>query len=50
MGRTLLLVDDDEANTQILSIIFEDEGLHTDTAASGAEALGKLSEKRYDLV
>jgi CheY-like chemotaxis protein len=50
MGRALLLVDDDEANTQILSLIFEDEGLRTDTAATGDEALRRLGEKKYDLI
>ena len=50
MSKTLLLVDDDEANTQILGIILEDAGFYSDTALTGGEALRKLKAKRYDLI
>ncbi len=50
MSKTLLLVDDDEANTQILGIILEDAGFNSDTALTGAEALRKLKIKQYDLI
>jgi|WetSurMetagenome_2_1015567.scaffolds.fasta_scaffold784464_1 two-component system, NtrC family, response regulator HydG len=50
MSKTLLLVDDDEANTQILGIILEDAGFNSDTALTGAEALRKLKGKQYDLI
>ena len=50
MSKTLLLVDDDEANTQILGIILEDAGFSSDMALTGVEALRKLKGKQYDLI
>ena len=50
MSNTLLLIDDDEANTQILEIILEDAGFKPDAALTGAEALRKLKQNQYDLI
>ena len=46
----LLVVDDDEANRDILSRTLSRQGYHIETAESGAEALRALRRKSYDLV
>jgi CheY-like chemotaxis protein len=51
MGRaSLLLVDDDEMSSQILSYILVDEGYDVDMASTGGAAIEKVSTHRYDLV
>jgi CheY-like chemotaxis protein len=51
MGRaSLLLVDDDEMSSQIMSYILVDEGYDVDLAATGAAAIEKASTHEYDLV
>ncbi|MCX6649662.1 MAG: response regulator [Candidatus Bathyarchaeota archaeon] len=51
MGKaSLLLVDDDEMSSQILSYILADEGYDVDLAATGGTAIEKVSAHRYDLV
>jgi CheY-like chemotaxis protein len=47
---TILLVDDDEMSSQILSFILTDEGYNVDVAATGETGLAKVSSKKYDLV
>lgn len=52
MGRSLLLVDDDQGNLLTLSVLLEDEGFAVDVAACCDEARKKLSGsgQDYDLV
>jgi len=51
MGRaSLLLVDDDEMSSQILSYILVEEDYDVDLAATGAAAIEKVSTHVYDLV
>ena len=47
---TLLLVDDDEMSSQILSYILVEEGYEVDMATTGASAIEKSAKKVYDLV
>ena len=47
---TILLVDDDEASSQILSFILMDEGYDVDLAATGGAGVEKVSACKYDLV
>ncbi|MDR1049107.1 MAG: response regulator, partial [Synergistaceae bacterium] len=46
----VLLVDDNDINLIVASELLKQYGIEADTAASGAEALRMLEEKRYDLV
>lgn len=46
----ILVVDDDEANRDVLSRRLQRKGFEIATAASGAEALARIAERRYDLV
>ena len=51
MGKaSLLLVDDDEMSSQILSYILADEGYNIDLAVTGGAAIEKISTKKYDLI
>jgi CheY-like chemotaxis protein len=47
---TILLVDDDEMSSQILSFILMDEGYNVDLAATGEAGIAKVSNKEYNLV
>jgi sigma-B regulation protein RsbU (phosphoserine phosphatase) len=47
---SLLIVDDDEGNRDLLSRRLARKGFEIATAAGGAEALARLAERRYDLV
>jgi CheY-like chemotaxis protein len=47
---TILLVDDDEMSSQILSFILVDEGYNVDLAATGEAGVTNVSNKKYDLV
>lgn len=46
----VLLADDDTATRLTLQTVLEAGGYHVDSAASAAEAVGKLDEKEYELV
>ena len=46
----VLLVDDDPASRLTLQTVLEAGGYNVDSAASAAEALGKLDEGNYSLV
>ena len=46
----VLLVDDDPASRLTLKTVLEAGGYNVDSAASAAEAVGKLDEGEYDLV
>lgn len=46
----LLLVDDDQRMRELLVETFSDRGYRISPAAGGAEALGSLREKNFDLV
>ena len=46
----ILLVDDDPASRLTLKTVLEAGGYAVDSAASAAEAVGKLDEKAYELV
>jgi DNA-binding NtrC family response regulator len=46
----VLLVDDDPTSRLTLQTVLEASGYHVDSAASAAEAVGKLDEHEYQLV
>ncbi len=46
----VLLVDDDPTSRLTLQTVLEAGGYHVDSAASAAEAFGKLEEQQYELV
>jgi len=46
----VLLVDDDPASRLTLKTVLEASGYSVDSAASAAEAVGKLDEGQYELV
>ena len=46
----VLLVDDDPASRITLKTVLEASGYHVDSAASAAEAVGKLEDGTYELV
>lgn len=46
----VLLVDDDPASRLTLKTVLEAGGYSVDSAASAAEAVGKLEEREYELV
>src|SRR5215510_3465403 len=46
----VLLVDDDPASRLTLQTVLEAGGYNVDSAASAAEAVGKLDEGQYELV
>ncbi len=46
----VLLVDDDPTSRLTLQTVLEASGYHVDSAASAAEAVGKLEEQEYQLV
>src|ERR1035438_4233737 len=46
----VLLVDDDPASRITLKTVLEASGYNVDSAASAAEAVGKLEEGTYELV
>ena len=46
----VLLVDDDPTSRLTLKTVLEAGGYHVDSAASGAEAVGKLEVGEYELV
>lgn len=46
----VLVVDDDPTSRLTLQTVLEAGGYHVDSAASAAEAVGKLDEQEYELV
>jgi CheY-like chemotaxis protein len=46
----VLLVDDNPTSRLTLQTVLEASGYHVDSAASAAEAVGKLDEQEYQLV
>ena len=48
--ESVLLVDDEEEFTRILSERIESRGAHVDTAANGVEALEKATSRPYDAI
>jgi CheY-like chemotaxis protein len=49
-ASTVLVVDDDEASLEALSMLLEQMGLHTITARSGEAALDVVKHARVDLI
>ncbi|MBI4610388.1 MAG: response regulator [Candidatus Rokubacteria bacterium] len=49
-GRRILVVDDDEVLTQVLTDALSADGHHVETAPNGAVALQKLRGQAYDLI
>lgn len=48
--RTILVVDDEFGNVDVLALALEDEGYRVFSAANGKQALEQLRENRPDLV
>jgi len=48
--KNILIVDDDEQILELLREVLEEEGLITDSASDGEEALKKLEDGSYHLV
>ena len=49
-GKSILVVDDEEAVASILAEALTRDGYTVDTAANGAAALRRLEVQRYDLI
>lgn len=49
-GRTILIVDDDEAVRRVMRAILEEAGYSIEEAKNGREALGIISEGGIDLI
>lgn len=49
-GRSLLLVEDDAQVCEMAVALLDGFGLRTQTAATGAQALAALTERRFDLM
>ena len=49
-GRSLLLVDDEELNTDMLSRRLSRSGFQVEVASNGAAALAHIAAQRFDLV
>ncbi|MDN5200502.1 response regulator [Fulvivirgaceae bacterium BMA10] len=45
-----LIVDDDNLNIRLLSIILEKLGIHFELASNGKEAIERIKEKEFDLI
>lgn len=50
MADTVLIVDDDEAVRTTLYKVIKSNGIDAETASGGAEALGMIEKKAYDLI
>ena len=50
MSGSILIVDDEKAQRDILQAILSREGYRTVAAGSGQEALGKLKQDEFDLI
>jgi len=49
-GARVLLVEDNELNQQVAAELLRLAGMQVDVADNGAQALGRLADRRYDLV
>ena len=47
---TILIVDDEAQNRRLLAVLLRPEGYHTESAASGAEALTAIAQSAPDLI
>jgi PAS domain S-box-containing protein len=47
--QSILIVDDDESTLRTLTLIFEQKGYETETAATGREAIEKARERFFNL-
>ena len=50
MGKSILIVDDDEMVLMALDELLKPEGYDVHTVASGSKALEKLQRQKYDLL
>lgn len=50
MQEHILIVDDEQPITEVLSTVLQNEGFNVDTAANGREGLDQVERKNYDLV
>jgi len=48
--KTLLLVEDQQSNRTVISLMLEALGVEVETAADGEEALGKVRDNSYTLI
>jgi CheY-like chemotaxis protein len=48
--KTILVVDDESSNAEVLGLILEEEGYRVFTAANGRHGLERIPELRPDLV
>jgi CheY-like chemotaxis protein len=48
--KTILVVDDEQASAEVLSLILEDEGYRVYSAANGLAGLDRARELRPDLI
>jgi CheY-like chemotaxis protein len=48
--KHVLVVDDEWAIAELLTDLLGDEGFHVTTAGNGKQALGKISDRRPDLI
>ncbi|WP_417227847.1 response regulator [Amphritea sp.] len=46
----ILVVDDGAENRELISLVLQEQGLHTDEAADGIEALSLIESHSYDLI
>jgi PAS domain S-box-containing protein len=49
-SRSVLVVEDNDLNRQMVQVMLSRRGHHVTTAANGAEALTAFKEKRFDLI
>jgi len=50
MAQSILVVDDEHSLCEMMRIMLTKEGYDVDTEQNGNDAVGRLAEKRYDLV
>ncbi len=48
--KTILVVDDELGNAEVLALILEDEGYRASVAVNGAQGLARVEESHPDLV
>ena len=48
--KTILVVDDESASAEVLSLVLEDEGYHTVCAANGQQGLARVRDEHPHLV
>ena len=48
-GRSILFIDDDPVNLEVVRVLTEGSGLRVDTAEDGLQGLAMATEGRYDL-